>query len=476
MAHMYGVSAAEELVGARVNDLLPLDEENRQYLLAFIDSGYRMIDAETHEIDKQGNQRYFLNNLVGVVENGFLLRAWGSQRDITERKLLEQQLLQSQRMEAVGRLAGGVAHDFNNLLTAIIGYSDLLMMDASRSRSVLANAEEIKRAGQRAAGLTRQLLAFSRRQVLQPKVIELNAVVEDMDNMLRRLIGEDIELITVLEESRGRVKADPGQIEQVVMNLAVNARDAMPRGGKITIETANVELDDLCTRQHMEVEPGSYVLLAVSDTGYGMDKATLSQIFEPFFTTKEPGQGTGLGLATVYGIIRQSGGHIWVYSEPGCGTAFKVYLPRVEADADPQEVQGFRDELAQGAETILLVEDEHSVRRLAREILEMNGYTVFEAARGSESIEICENEREAIDMMLTDVVMPGMSGPELAAYLAPARPDLKVLYLSGYSDRAVINHGMLASGTAFLQKPFTPASLLNKVREILNSKEVEVSA
>jgi PAS domain S-box-containing protein len=476
MAHMYGASSAEELIGARVNDLLPLDEENRQYLLAFIDSGYRMIDAETHEVDKQGNQRFFLNNLVGIVENGFLLRAWGSQRDITERKLLEQQLLQSQRMEAVGRLAGGVAHDFNNLLTAIIGYSDLLLMDSNKSQLQRANAEEIKKAGQRAAGLTRQLLAFSRKQVLQPKVIELNAVVEDMDKMLRRLIGEDIELVTVLEDVRGRVKADPGQIEQVIMNLVVNARDAMPRGGKLTIETANVELDVHYIRHHMEVDPGPYVLLAVSDTGFGIDKETLPHIFEPFFTTKEPGQGTGLGLATVYGIVRQSGGNIWVYSEPECGTTFKVYLPRVEADADAIDAQVFGNELPQGSETILLVEDEDSVRRLASEILQMNGYRVFEAARGSEAIEICDSERGPIDIMVTDVVMPRMSGPQLADYLSTVRPGMKVLYLSGYSDSAIINHGLLGSGTAFLQKPFTPASLLYKVREILNSKEMELTA
>lgn len=476
MAHMYGAPSAEELIGARVNDLLPLDEENRQYLLAFIDSEYRMIDAETHEVDKHGNQRFFLNNLVGIVEDGFLLRAWGSQRDITERKLLEQQLLQSQRMEAVGRLAGGVAHDFNNLLTAIIGYSDLLLMDSNKSQFERANAEEIKKAGQRAAGLTRQLLAFSRKQVLQPKVIELNAVVEDMDKMLRRLIGEDIELVTVLEEVRGRVKADPGQIEQVIMNLVVNARDAMPRGGKLTIETANVELDVHYIRQHMEVDPGPYVLLAVSDTGFGIDKETMPHIFEPFFTTKEPGQGTGLGLATVYGIVRQSGGNIWVYSEPECGTTFKVYLPRVEAEADALDAQIFRKELPQGSETILLVEDEDAVRRLAREILQMNGYKVFEAARGSEAIEICDRESGPIDIMVTDVVMPRMSGPQLADYLSTVRPSMKVLYLSGYSDSAIINHGVLSSGTAFLQKPFTPASLLHKVREILNSKEVEVSA
>ncbi len=471
MAHMYGASSAEELIGARVNDLLPLDEENRGYLMAFINSGYRMVDAETHEVDKHGHQRYFLNNLIGVVENGFLLRAWGSQREITERKLLEQRLHQSQRMEAVGRLAGGIAHDFNNLLTAIIGYSDLLLMDLNGNQNARSSAEEVKKAGQRAAGLTRQLLAFSRKQVLQPKVIELNAVVEDMDKMLRRLIGEDIELITVLEESRGRVKADPGQIEQVIMNLAVNSRDAMPRGGKLTIETANIVLDHLYARQHMEVEPGPYVMLAVSDTGHGMDKETQAHIFEPFFTTKESGQGTGLGLATVYGIIRQSGGNIWVYSEPGQGTTFKIYLPRVEDEADAYEAQACSKELDHASETILLVEDEDSVRRLASSILQMNGYKVFEAERGSEAIEICERERGTINMMVTDVVMPRMSGPQLADHLAEVRPDMKVLYMSGYTDSAIINHGVLESGTAFLQKPFTPASLLNKVREILNSEQ-----
>ena len=469
MAHMYEASSADELIGARVNDLLPLDEANRQYLEAFINSGYRMVDAETHEIDKHGHQRFFLNNLVGIVENGFLLRAWGSQREITERKTLEQQLLQSQRMEAVGRLAGGIAHDFNNLLTAIIGYSDLLLMDLNGNHAARSSAEEVKKAGQRAAGLTRQLLAFSSRQVLKPKVMELNSVVEDMDKMLRRLIGEDIELITVLEGSSGRVKADPGQIEQVIMNLVVNARDAMPRGGKLTIETADIELDDLYTRKHMEVEPGSYVMLAISDTGHGMDKETQSHIFEPFFTTKGAGQGTGLGLSTVYGIIRQSGGNIWVYSEPGRGTTFKVYLPRVEDEADEYEAQACREESNKGSETILLVEDEDSVRRLASEILQMNGYKVFEARRGSEAIEICEREHGPINMMVTDVVMPRMSGPQLADHLAEVRPRMKVLYMSGYTDSSIINHGVLESSTAFLQKPFTPSSLLNKVREILSS-------
>jgi CheY-like chemotaxis protein len=372
-------------------------------------------------------------------------------------------------MEAVGQLAGGVAHDFNNLLAVIIGYSDMLLRRSSSAlcEDAQRKVEQINEAAHRAAGLTRQLLAFSRKQVLQPKLMDLNTVVGNMDKMLKRVIGEHIEMLTILDPKLGIVKADPGQIEQVLLNLAVNARDAMPAGGKVTIETGTVVLDGQYIQTHQAVEPGPYVMLAVSDTGVGMTAEVRSRIFEPFFTTKDKDKGTGLGLSTVYGIVRQSGGSIWVYSELGQGTTFKVYLPCVDQDADIDEALPATADY-RGSETVLLVEDEDVVRQVAYEMLTMNGYSVLQTSNGNEALEVSRQHEGVIDLMVTDVVMPSMGGPELARRLAVTRPEMRVLYMSGYTDDAVFNHGVLQKGTAFLQKPFTSASLGCKLREVIS--------
>lgn len=388
--------------------------------------------------------------------------------DITERKGLEDQLRQSQKMEAIGRLAGGVAHDFNNLLTAIIGYSQLALGRLHKEDGMRKDLEEIERAGHRAAALTGQLLAFSRRQVLQPKVLDLNSVVSDLGKMLHRLIGEDVELEIRLDPELWHVKADRGQIDQIIMNLAVNSRDAMPEGGKLTIETANVELDESYSSEHVDARTGPHVLLAISDNGAGMDKQIRSRVFEPFFTTKEQGKGTGLGLSTVYGIVKQSGGHIGVYSELGMGTTFKVYLPIVDAELDTREPRAATTSYPKGTETILLVEDETSVRKLASTILQDSGYTVVEAASGDEALEISGRHTARIHLMLTDVVMPGTSGREAAQSITALRPEMRVLYMSGYTDDAIVHHGILDAQTPFIQKPFTPAALLHKVRDLLD--------
>jgi signal transduction histidine kinase/DNA-binding response OmpR family regulator len=389
------------------------------------------------------------------------------QREIAGRERAEAQLLQVQKMEAVGQLAGSVAHDFNNLLTIVSGYSELLLDNTNSEDPARASLEEIKKAGQRAAALTHQLLAFSRQQVLAPKVLDLNVAVADMDKMLRRVIGEDIDLVTAHGAELGRVKADPGQIEQVIMNLAVNARDAMPQGGKLTLETANLYLGESYAQGHVPITPGAYVMLAVTDTGCGMDKETQGRIFEPFFTTKERGGGTGLGLATVYGIVQQSGGVIWVYSEVGQGTTFKIYLPRVEEVGTTPEPTRARPAPPRGSETILVVEDEEPLRRLVRTVLRANGYTVLEASRGEEALRICEHQLGIIHLMLTDVVMPQMNGRELATRVASMRPETKVLFMSGYTDNAIVHQGVLDAGAAFMQKPFTPDALARKVREVL---------
>jgi two-component system, cell cycle sensor histidine kinase and response regulator CckA len=390
--------------------------------------------------------------------------------DVSDRKRLEQQLIQSQKMEAVGRLAGGVAHDFNNLLTAISGYNELVLSQLPPGDPRRGHAEEIRRAADRAAGLTQQLLAYSRRQVLEPKVLDLNAVVSSMEKMLRRLIGEDVELATMQQPGLWPVRADPGQLEQVVLNLAVNARDAMPRGGRLQIATGNVAVDAASALSGVALVPGDYAVLTVADNGLGMTPEVKARLFEPFFTTKEKGKGTGLGLSTVYGIVKQSGGYIWVDSEPGRGTAFRVYLPRCHAEPDRLEPPPASPEsTTAGSETILLVEDEPEVRNLVEKLLAMQGYTVLVAASPSEALQLCEKERRRIDLLLTDVVMPDMSGRELARRLEPSRPEMRVLYMSGYTEDAIGRHGVLDPEIAFLQKPFSPDALARKVREGLGA-------
>jgi two-component system cell cycle sensor histidine kinase/response regulator CckA len=393
----------------------------------------------------------------------------GIATDITDRKSLEEQLRQSQKMEAVGQLAAGMAHDINNMLTVINGYSELMLRSLPGGDPHRATVEQIRRAGERTATLTRQLLAFSRQQVLQPKVLDLNAVVANMETMLHRVIGEDFDLLTILSPGLATVQADPGQIEQILLNLVVNARDAMPAGGRLAIETADVVLDTDYARRHVAVTPGRYVMLAVSDNGCGMDAATQARIFEPFFTTKEKGKGTGLGLSMVYGIVKQSGGHIQVYSEPGRGTSFRIYLPRTEGVVEAVEPERAQEPLHPGSETILLVEDEAGVRNLAKAVLQTQGYTVLDAAQGDAALRLVGQHEGLIHLMVTDMVMPEMSGRELAERLKPLRPNMKVLVMSGYTDKAMLHHGELDPGMAFLQKPFTPQTLASKVREVLDA-------
>jgi two-component system cell cycle sensor histidine kinase/response regulator CckA len=396
--------------------------------------------------------------------------------DITEQKqaeetraILEAQLLQAQKLESIGRLAGGIAHDFNNLLSAIIGFGEITKLDLPPDNHCSSYVEEILKAADRGATLTKQLLAFSRKQILQPRVLNLNEVVVDLETMLQRLIGENIDLEVSLSPTLGNLKADPSQIEQVIVNLAVNARDAMPEGGKLTIETTNIDLDEVYTKQHKSVTPGPYVLLAVSDTGHGMQHDTLPHIFEPFYTNKEQGKGTGMGLATVYGIVKQSGGDIWVYSEPEKGSIFKIYLPRVEAAPEVEEKRVLPARELRGHETILLVEDEELVRTMLSEALRRYGYQVLEAAQGSEAMMFLTEYQSPVGLLLTDVVMPEMSGQVLAERMVEINPELKVLFTSGYSDNAIVRHGILRSGVHFIQKPFTIVALLQKIREVLDS-------
>ena len=463
----YGYSR-EEFRGMRITDLHPSQEVPLvEEAVATPRDGIRRFGTWVHRT-KDGrliNVDVAAHDLEFRGRRGRLVVA----HDITQQQELQVQLQQSQKMDAIGRLAGGVAHDFNNLLGVIIGYGErLLRRLPSRDRREI---NEVLKAAEHAASLTRQLLAFSRRQVLKPRVLDLNAVVGEMDGMLRRIIGEDIDLVTVLQDGLGQVKADPGQIQQVVMNLAVNARDAMPKGGRLTIETGNAELDESYTSAHLAVRSGHYVMLAVTDSGMGMDAATQAHIFEPFFTTKEAGKGTGLGLSTVFGIVKQSEGNVWVYSEPQRGTTFKIYLPRVDEVVEEQPAQE-AETAAGGSETILLVEDSDSLRELGREILEEHGYKVIEASSGAAALEALARHTGSLDLILTDLVMSGMSGRELADQVTRLRPGTKVIFMSGYTDDALGHHGVLETGTAFVEKPFTIDGLLRKVRDVLDSGRI----
>ncbi len=404
-----------------------------------------------------------------VDELGRVLGVASLVQDVTERVALEERLRQSQKMEAVGRLAGGVAHDFNNLLTVILGYSQMVAEGVPAGSRMADSAAQIKAAADRASGITRQLLAFSRKQVLSPRVINLNDIMLNLDSLLRRLIGEDIEVLTVPENDLGSVKADPGQIEQVIMNLALNARDAMPRGGKLTLETCNTQLDEAYARAHQPVVPGRYVMLAVSDTGHGMSAETRARIFEPFYTTKEVGKGTGLGLSMVYGIVKQSGGYIWVYSEPEQGTTFKIYLPRVDQPAEATGADSKPKNVQRGTETILLVEDDSQLRQLSSSVLAHCGYKMLVAGSPEEGIAICQQSPRDLKLLITDVVMPRMNGRQLAEAVLRLMPNVKVLYISGYTSNAIVHYGVLDPGLWFLPKPFTLSALVAKVREVLDS-------
>jgi PAS domain S-box-containing protein len=468
LLRLFGMNRAETVGRSGYELGIWRRDELRVQMLAQLRAGAVFRDVEVEWLTRPGEVRSGLLSAEVIAFAGephFLLHF----QDITERKQLEVQLRQAQKMEAIGRLAGGVAHDFNNVLTAIFGYVDILREELPADSTAQRDLAEVRKASERAASLTKQLLAFSRQQVLEPMVLEPTALIEDFEKMLHRLIGEDVELRLSLARDTGNVLADPGQLQQVLMNLAVNARDAMPTGGKLILETANAELSEQYAELHQPVVPGRYVMLAVSDTGTGMTPETRARIFEPFFTTKEKGKGTGLGLSTVYGIVKQSGGYVWVYSELGRGTTFKIYLPRV--DAAPDTLLPAREPVTvAGTETILLAEDDAVLRPLAKGLLEKLGYTVIDAENAAAALEAARQHAGPIHLLVADVVMPGASGRELARELEKSRPDTKVLYVSGYTDDAIVHHGMLEPGLNFLQKPFTPASLARKVREVLDTK------
>lgn len=425
---------------------------------------------EYRVVKKDGTFLHWTDSGTALWDSAGNAYKWiGVNTDVTERRSLEEQLRQSQKMEAVGRLAGGVAHDFNNLLSVILGYSEILMRKLGPTSPFKKEVEEIKKAGNRATRLTRQLLAFSRKQVLELKVLDLNSSVSEMDKLLRRLIGEDIELISSLESLPCMVKADPGQLEQVIMNLVVNARDAMPKGGRLTLKTGRIEFHEAAIFGQIKIPPGRYAILYVSDTGCGMDAETLSKIFEPFFTTKMEGKGTGLGLSMVYGIVTQSGGYIRVSSQKNHGSMFSIYLPEVEAPLEPKVAKTLSNSSHGGSETIMVVEDEDVVRKLINEILKVGGYHILEARDGDEAVQLAKNEQNHIQLVITDVVMPRMSGSELVKKLKDFNPQLRVLYMSGHLDDAIVQHGSTEARSAFLQKPFTTHGLNSKVRELLDS-------
>jgi signal transduction histidine kinase/FixJ family two-component response regulator len=477
--HHYGYSR-EEFLAMTLEDIRPAEE---------IPALHTSLARGADEVGEPGIWRHLKKDgsIIEVEITSHLLVFDGRRaelilaQDITERHRLEAALLaseaqlrQSQKLEAIGQLAGGVAHDFNNLLTAINGYSALALRRLGEDHPIASYLEEIKKAGDRAANLTRQLLAFGRKQLLQPLSLNLNDIVTDMNKMLKRLIGENIDLVAKLNPALKQIKADPGQVEQVLVNLVVNARDAMPRGGTLTIETANAQLDGAYASKHIGVIPGSYIMLVVSDTGSGMDQETQARMFEPFFTTKEKGKGTGLGLSTVYGIVRQSGGNVWVYSEPNRGTSFKIFLPQIEAEVGVDGDSVLVSAAARGSETVLLVEDEDTVRNLAAEILKDRGYQVLEANGGEEAIGLCRKHKEPIHLLITDVVMPKMSGKDVAQQLQLIHPETKVLFMSGYTDEAIVHHGIVDADIAFIQKPFSEDALALKIRDVLDSEILPV--
>jgi signal transduction histidine kinase/CheY-like chemotaxis protein len=470
MAQMYGFGSAAELVGVRLGDLLPREDPNNiDYLRRFIASGYRLADAESNEVGRDGQPRHFVNNLFGIVEDGQLVRAWGSQRDITELRRTLDRLQQSQRMESVGKLAGGIAHEVNNMMSVVLGCSDFVLQRSDLHPAVRADVEQVREAAERSAAITAQLLAFSRRQMLRPVPLELNAVVRELEPVLRRTLGESVALELRLSPM-GAIRADRGQLQQVLLNLTLNARDAMPLGGRVTIDTAAVELGDRDAAEHPEVRlrRGTYALLRMTDTGHGIDQETARHVFEPFFTTKGVGKGTGLGLSTVYGIVKQSDGYIWVDSEPGHGAAFRIYLPLADApvatDApSPPRAKG------SGSETILVVEDETMVRNTVARGLREEGYVVLDAESGAEALALLERGGDRVSLMITDVAMAEMGGHELGQRVAERRPGLPVLYMSGYPLDEVVRRGLLQEHQPFLQKPFAPAALLESVRSLLDA-------
>ena len=471
--------AASEAIGQNVSLLMPTPyrEEHDGYLRNYLATGNRKIIGIGREVvgRRKGGAEFPIEIAVTESRLGERRLFTGIVRDISARKLAEEgraeaeeQLRQSQKLEAVGQLAGGVAHDFNNILGVITGYGELARKQVPEGHPARPRLDQMVKAAERAAGLTRQLLAFSRKQVLQPQFLELNAVVSDLDKMLQRVVGEDVEIQVRAAEKLGTVRADPTQVQQIVMNLVVNARDAMPRGGQLTIETANAEFDEQYAAEHPPAKPGRFVMLAISDTGIGMDAETRRRIFEPFFTTKPAGEGTGLGLATVYGIVKQSGGHIWVYSEPGQGTTFKIYLPCVDEPTQVEAAAAAAAPVARGHETVLLVEDTGSLREVIREVLEQQGYTVLVASQGEEALALAQEHGGVIDLLLTDVVMPKLGGGDLARQLRGLRPALRVLYMSGYAGGAVSRLGALEEGFVLLEKPFTGERLARAVREALD--------
>jgi two-component system cell cycle sensor histidine kinase/response regulator CckA len=470
MAKMLGYDSPQDLV-ASITDItrqVYVDSKSREEFKRIARDQGVATNFECQAYRKDGSKVWVCANVRAISKAGVVVRYEGTNEDVTQRKLLEDELRQAQKMEAVGQLASGIAHDFNNALSVVIGYSDLLRMRLPGGDLAHKYVEQIVTAGHRASALTRQLLTFSRKQVIQPVVLDLNATTSEFEKMMRRLIAENIEITFKRSPDLGWVRMDPGQVEQILMNLAVNARDAMPQGGSLCIETANVELNETYARQNVSVTPGSYVMLSVSDTGCGMDRETQLRIFEPFFTTKEPGKGTGLGLSTVYGIVKQNAGHIRAYSVPGEGTTFRLYLPRLGEAAKRSEPSQVLETILLGTETVLIVEDEEPLRMLARICLEDNGYSVLDAPNAATALDLAKKHGGPIHLLLTDVVMPGMSGRELAECLTAQR-EVKVLYMSGYNNDLIDHDGILHHDTELLEKPFSLRSLLTKVSRVLHT-------